>query len=104
MSTIKIVYPDFGESVCATCILLQLSRWRNDNKEQWNELNNDGKVGRIVEMRFDPDFRMLWEMPITSLNGSLICLTHYFIQLNTQIETMNKPQLETGSNLQLFKG
>lgn len=95
MSTIKIDHPFDSGDVCAACLDIQLTHWRNHNKETWNRYNNDGKRG-MVHMNFTLNPSLLWDEPITMVNGSPICLTHKFVMLNAQYETAEAQRANGG--------
>ncbi len=89
MSLIVITTPWDGmpPEMCATCLQIQLTWFRNEIKEQWNRYNNDGKPmsNRInIPLRLNPDYIM--EMGATIVNGSLVCVTHMFNALNNAAE------------------
>jgi hypothetical protein len=85
MSAIRITSPFDGADYCAICVRLQMINFRNKIKEQWNRFNKDGKSG-IVEIPFQLDPNLLWEEPITCEAGTLLCLTHFFNMVNSQVE------------------
>jgi hypothetical protein len=112
MSVIVITHP-FEGPVCAPCLEIQLTDFRNKIKETWNRLNNDGKVGHVVRIPFKLNENLPWETPITMRSGTDLCMTHLFISVNAAAEQMaafkesdSKPGLVdpfTGGKLQLGK-
>ena len=91
MSTIIITSPYEDCNICATCLQLQLSWFRNQIKEQWNRFNNDGKLGIVrIPLEINPMYPM--EMAATMVNGNLTCVTHMLISLNNVIEASNRPK------------
>lgn len=99
MSTFKIQHDFVEEDVCAICVNIQLTAYREKIKEQFNEIISDGKTG-IRKVLFQPSKDYLWESPITMVGGELVCLTHFFLNMNKVIENMKKgPSIQpaTGS-------
>jgi len=84
--------------MCCICLQLQLVWFRNEIKERWNQLNNDGKVGQKVEipLKLNPAYPM--EMAATIMNGNAVCVTHILNTINQQIEVQsamqNKPRIQ----------
>jgi hypothetical protein len=86
MSLIVITHPFEGADICATCLQMQLTWFRNEIKEQWNRYNNDGKVDHRVEIPLKLNPTLLCEQGATIVNGSYVCPTHMFNSINAAIE------------------
>jgi hypothetical protein len=87
MSVIQIRHQFEAGSVCGICLELQFHDFRNKIKEQWNRFNRDGKrTLAYIDFVLNPN--LLWDEPITQYNGVDVCITHYFIAINTKIELL----------------
>jgi hypothetical protein len=96
MSIIVITHPFESMDLCAPCLEIQLTDFRNKIKERWNAYNNDGKVGHIVEIPFQLNPNLPWELPVTSRGGTYLCLTHLFHSVNAAAEQMAALKESTG--------
>lgn len=88
---------DFDGDACGACLTIQLVAFRNKIKEQFNRYIADGKPTNRVVLNFEIDPNHAWEQPVTLLNGSPICLTHYFMQIHMGIERNPVSQIEVAN-------